>query len=85
MHTQALQISSLRRAPRDFRRRRDCEPTPLPPPAETYRPRESQSVEGKGQDLMGPQHGERTLDLSVVVSITCAEDTDQLEHTDMVL
>lgn len=84
-HTQALQISSLRRAQRDFRRRRDCELPPLPPPAKNYRPRESQSIEGKGQDLTGSQDGERILYLSVVVSFTCAEDVDQLEHTDMVL
>lgn len=47
-------------AQEDFRIRKDCEPTPLP---KTYRPRESQNTEGKGQELMGPQHGKRKTGL----------------------
>ena len=44
----------------EFRTRRDCEPIP---PSKTYRPRESQSTEGKGQELTGPQHGKRKTEL----------------------
>lgn len=34
---------------------------------------------------MGPQHGERKLDLSVEVPNACAVDIDQPEHRDTVL